>query len=115
MGERRGILMRAVRWAATFKAGVVLSAVNVIGAALYLRFASFAWRDPQEKALGIPLAGGDVMIWGLTAFPILVFFALMAVVWGIWLIRKRDTRQTRFWTSTMAMWIVVLWFDSVHS
>ncbi len=55
--------------------------VNVIGALLYLHFSMPLW-DQYELA-DVPGAGaGDPIIWGLTAFPILIFFCAYEFLLG---------------------------------
>jgi hypothetical protein len=59
----------------------LLLVLNGIGVITYLVFASRCWIEP-ELADFPGASGGAPIVWGLTALPILLFFALLDFIWG---------------------------------
>jgi len=92
-------------------------AVNIIGALAYLRYSMPLW-VPDELA-NIPGAGaGDPVIWGLTAFPILILFALMNFYWAF--TGTISFYKTREWGLNVtdlvgpAVWVISVNIDYSH-
>jgi hypothetical protein len=59
---------------------ICMTAFNVIGIVLFLSIASDCWIEP-ELANEPGASGGDAIVWGSTALPILAGFFLFDLVW----------------------------------
>jgi hypothetical protein len=54
--------------------------INVIGIFAYLGYASDCWIEP-ELANVAGASGGDAIVWGIRAFPILLLFFALNSIW----------------------------------
>jgi len=81
---------------------------------LYLAFASSCWIEP--RLADIPGAsGGAPIVWGLTAFPILILFCILDALWilfacGVFLRKKRWILHPSF-LLVPACWAVAVCID----
>lgn len=81
----------------------LLVIANFIGMSLYLYFSSFLWAPASQKGLvGGP---GDPFLWGISAFPVLLFCFIMNLIWAIALFVQM--RRNMNW-SGLLMWILML-------
>ena len=94
---------------------LALLATNIIGALIYLRGTSFSWYIREEHRLGICSVAGEPVIWALAAFPAFAIFFVLNLVWGIFILRRRDWRWGgRLWLLTALFWIITVWIDFAH-
>ena len=94
---------KAIPWA--------LVAANLVGIFFYLRNAALAWALPEEAGLD-PAIGGDAMVWGVGALPILLLFLLADGIWWHFTERLNLSRWPA-WTS-FAFWVTAVVVDFRH-
>jgi len=91
--------------------GLLWLAFNAGGIALFFHFAVESWVDP-ELDLGPGTNGGEAVVWGMSAFPVFLFFLvanLVACLIAVW--RRRGVI---FVVLTLVAWIVSFYFDGIH-
>ncbi|MEO6093487.1 MAG: hypothetical protein ABIT04_01500 [Novosphingobium sp.] len=90
---------------------------NLIGMALFLYLAVQTWIEP-ELANEQGASGGEGIVWGMTALPILLLFMPAHFIFGFLAHRQRERsgswRGELFVGGTLLIWIAVFVFDSVH-
>ncbi len=96
---------------------IAMLALNATGIFAYLSFAKPCWIEP-ELADFPGASGGASIIWGLTAFPILLLFLLLNSLWvlviGIAYLRHRGTAiQPALWLA-LVLWGVAIYVDFSH-
>jgi hypothetical protein len=92
--------------------GMVL--FNLFGACVFLLVASLFWADP--RLADIPGAGGaDPILWGMIAFPIIKFFALLNLLFILWacIAYLAACRWILGWNYLLVLviWVVAIFVD----
>jgi len=87
---------------------ITFVAANAVGIVLYLVLASRGWRIPQEHGM-VPVTG-EPFVW-ILAVPVLGVFFLTDIVWGILLLRDRESKRKLWWLLTAAVWLVAVGID----
>ena len=81
-------------------------ASNIVGLALYLYFASWIWTPADERE--VPCTG-DGVIWMLSAFPVLILYAIANFVWIILILRSirngGEWHLSLSWVATVIVWV----------
>jgi hypothetical protein len=90
---------------------MMFMAANAVGILLYLWLASRGWRIPLEHGM-VPVSG-EPFVWAL-ALPVLGIFFLVDIVWGVFLIRGRESRRRLWWLLTLAVWLLAIGIDFFH-
>ena len=84
---------------------------NAVGIILYLLVAARGWRIPEEHGM-VPVTG-EPFVWVL-ALPILGFFFLLNVVYGLLALYYRRPETKKWWYITMMSWLVAVVIDFLH-
>jgi hypothetical protein len=87
--------------------------LNVLCIGVYLFFSARFWAPSAERGL---LGGpGDPIIWGLTAFPVLVLAFLFNLIWLVFSVSKRGGASRRhfivLWFCVLAIWLGAIKLD----
>jgi hypothetical protein len=91
---------------------LTLFIVNVIGAISYVVRASPSWAIPQER--GLHSMTGEPFVWAGFVLPIVAAFALLNLLWGVFICFSRRWRSGYFWLMTVMVWLVAVWIDFAH-
>lgn len=85
---------------------------NLAGAMGYLWLASRTWIEPELRGEDVA-RGGDAIIWGMTALPVLITFVIANFI-GSW---RRHWDQRSRWPEMLivALWLAVLGADRLMS
>jgi hypothetical protein len=75
---------------------VILLVINGIGVFVYLWLGSWTWTPADERGLGLDSAGA-LLIWGLSALPVLATFFVLNFTWGIVILVRRQWKSGRTW------------------
>jgi hypothetical protein len=92
-------------------------AANVVGMALFLYLAVQTWIEP-ELANEPGANGGEFIVWGITALPVLLLFLLAH--FGFGLLAFRQAQRSGSWRgeifvgATLICWIAVFLYDNAH-
>jgi hypothetical protein len=89
-----------------------LIAFNVVGAIVYVCLASRSWVIPQER--GLHSETGEPFVWALFVMPIFAVFLLANVIWGVFILVRRQWRSGYLWLLTALMWLVAAAIDFAH-
>ena len=92
--------------------GLAALFVNVAGIIVYLLGASEAWLIPQE--MGLNSMTGEPLVWGLVVLPVYGLFLVVNLIWGGFILRKRQWRTGRLWLCVGLMWLVAIAIDFAH-
>jgi hypothetical protein len=92
----------------------ILLALNVMGAALYLWWASHAWVNPIERAKGLHSITGEPYVWAIGVFPIWAVFLLLNAIWGVLILRWRQWGRGRLWLLVVPIWHIAVVIDFAH-
>ncbi len=84
-----------------------LLALNLVGAIVYVCLASHAWAIPREKGLHSETA--EPFIWFLFVAPIFAIFFVVNVMWGAFILVRREWRSGYLWLLTALIWLVGGW------
>jgi hypothetical protein len=84
-------------------------AANAVGIVLYLVRASLSWRIPREHGM-VPITG-EPFVWALAVVPVLGVFLLADIVWGVLLLRDRESKRRLWWLITTVVWLVAIGID----
>jgi hypothetical protein len=96
--------------------------LNAFGVILFIGFASQCWIEP-ELANEPGASGGDAMVWGVTALPILAAFVLIDFLWLIfeciaYLMKKTWRLGLAFLVIPVlvvpVMWAIAIYVDNSH-
>jgi hypothetical protein len=87
-------------------------ALNVIGAAAYIRVASRSWVEPELANVPEAHGGGAAFVWFLGAAPILFAFLVLNLGVVAWAFSQRR-RGTEWPLSKLAGLVPVLWLGVV--
>jgi len=87
---------------------VTFMTANAAGVAIYLVLASHAWRIPQEHGM-VPVTG-EPFVWAL-ALPVLGVFLIADTIWGVLLLRARESTRGLGWFVTAAAWLLGIGID----
>jgi hypothetical protein len=98
----------------TRRTSLVLLVLNVMGVVLYLWWASHAWANPQERAMGIDSITGEPYVWAVGVFPIWAVFLLLNAIWGVLILRWRQWRSARLWLLVVPIWFIAVAIDFAH-
>jgi hypothetical protein len=98
----------------TQRTSLILLALNGMGAVLYLWWASHAWVNPTERAMGIHSIAGEPYVWALGVFPIWAVFLLLNAIWGALILCWREWRSSRLWLWVVPIWLIAFAIDFVH-
>lgn len=90
---------------------VALMLANAIGITIYLILASRGWRIAQEHGM-VPVTG-EPFVWVL-ALPVLGFFFLADVIWGIILLRQKGRKRRLWWLLNAVAWLGAIGVDFSH-
>jgi hypothetical protein len=86
---------------------------NIVGMFVYLDFASQDWPPPGNN-LYYPDAGVQI-VWVLTVFPSLGFFAFANIIWVFRICsrikRRENQRQFVYWALISGMWFLFFCYD----
>jgi len=93
---------------------LVFLVLNVIGAGAYVLLASRAWVIRQECEAGVNSITGEPLVWISSIAPVIVFFFLLNLAWGIIILKRRQWKTGRMWLATAAIWIVAAIIDFSH-
>jgi hypothetical protein len=92
-------------------------AANLIGLAVFLHIAAQTWIEP-ELANEAGASGGEFIVWGMSALPILILFFLahfaMSFVAHHQRKRSGSWRGEIFVVVTFLCWISAFYFDNAH-
>jgi hypothetical protein len=89
-----------------------LFASNLVGATVYVCLASYAWAIPQERGLHSQTA--EPFIWFLFVAPIFAIFFMIDVIWGIFILARRQGPKEYPWLLTVLIWVVAAVIDFAH-
>ena len=103
--SERNEVSSGIRW------DLVLFALNVLGAIIYVIAASRSWAIPQER--GLHSTTGEPFVWALFVAPIFAVFALVNLSWGAHICFKRKWRSSYFWLMA-AVWLIAVCVDFAH-
>jgi hypothetical protein len=95
--------LAAKRW------GLALLALNFIGAIIYVFASSHGWRQPEVDSVT-----GEPFIWAIYVFPIWALFLLLNLVWGAFVVARRQWRSGIWWLTTIPIWLVAMAIDFAH-
>jgi len=89
--------------------GLVLLALNLIGAMIYVIAASHGWADPRVHSVT-----GEPYVWALRVFPIWAVFLLLNLVWSAFAVAHRQWRGGIWGLATIPIWLVAVVIDFAH-
>lgn len=90
---------------------IALIVANAVGIVFYLVLASRGWRVSEEHGI-IPVTG-EPFAWVL-ALPVLGVFLLVNIVWGVLLLRHRNSKRGQWWILTVGVWLLTICVDFAH-
>jgi hypothetical protein len=90
-----------------------LLVVNIVGICAYLWLVSFAWADPQERAMGIPITG-EPFVWAAALLPIVAIFFPLNIGWGVLILVSRQWKSGRYWLLVAMLWLIAVVIDFAH-
>lgn len=93
------------------RSGLILIALNLIGAVSYVIAASHGWVVPQERELHS--VTGEPYIWALYVFPIWAVYILLNLIWGVYVL-ARHRRGGILWLMTIPIWLIAAAIDFAH-
>jgi hypothetical protein len=93
---------------------IALTALNAIGATIYVARASNAWAISQERAAGIYSVTGEPFVWFLAIGPIVAIFIVVNLGWGALILARRHWASGRLWLMAAMIWLVAIWIDFAH-
>jgi hypothetical protein len=93
--------------------GAFLLVVNIVGICAYLWRVSFAWVNPQERAMGIPITG-EPFVWAAALLPIVEIFFPLNMGWGALIIVRRQWESGRYWLLVAMLWLIAVAIDFAH-
>jgi hypothetical protein len=96
------------------RTNTALLILNLVGAFLYLWWASHAWAIPQERAMGIHSITGEPFVWASGVVPIWAVFLLLNATWGTLILRRRQWRSGRPWLLVVPVWLIAVVIDYAH-
>lgn len=102
--------MTKIQWLR--RINVIMFTLNVLGAVLYVWWASRGWRNPQEKGM-VPITG-EPFVWAVGVFPIWAIFLLLNAIWGLLIIRSRQWRSGSLWLLNVPIWLIAVAIDFMH-
>jgi hypothetical protein len=90
---------------------------NAVGITIFLVLASQAWIEPElAKVPGA--GGGDFMIWGMSALPVMLIFVLAHLAVGVAalkrLIENRRWGGVGLLAVTTVAWVIAAFVDNAH-
>ena len=108
-----GFARATLRWWRVSPVSAVLAAANLVGVALYVWRASYGWVIPEERAAGINSVTAEPFIWALAIAPVVAFFGLVNVCWGIAVLTSRRP-DARLMLAVGAIWVAGVVVDFMH-
>ena len=118
MRPREGVIfdesLMTSRIRLTQRTSFILLTLNVVGAVLYLWWASHAWVIPQERAMGIHSITGEPLVWASGVFPIWTVFLLLNAIWGLLILHWREWKSGRLWLLLVPIWLIAVVIDFAH-
>lgn len=87
---------------------------NVVGAVVYVIRAMPSWAIPQERAAGVYSVTGEPFVWVGAILPIIMSFAILNLVWGIYIYLNRAWQGSYFWLMSALAWLIAAWIDFAH-
>ena len=95
----------------------IWAGANLIGVAAFLHVASQTWIEP-ELANERGASGGEAIVWGMSALPILLLFFLAHFAMGFLAHNQRERsgswRGEIFVGVTFLCWAAAIYFDNAH-
>jgi hypothetical protein len=95
-------------------ADAVLLLANILGCAIYLLRARYAWIIPEEAANGIHTITGEPFVWAAAVLPVWIVFLVINLIWGVKILVRRQSAQGRIWLASAFVWMVAVLFDFAH-
>jgi hypothetical protein len=92
--------------------GLVLLVLNFIGAIIYEIAASHGWVISQEREFHS--VTGEPYVWAFYVFPIWAVFLLLNLVWGAFVVARRQWRSGLWWLTAIQIWLVAMAIDFAH-
>jgi hypothetical protein len=89
---------------------VALLVLNFVGAVVYVWAASRGWVRPEEREF----VTGEPFIWFLSVFPVCVFFFVLNLTWGVFILARQQWRIGILWLVLIPIWLVALAIDFAH-
>ena len=90
---------------------------NVVGSAVFIHLASWAWLEPNLRGESVA-RGGDAIVWMFGAFPVLAMAALANAIWFAFVSRERRRSDVAWPISSItvvaAIWICALVVDHLR-
>jgi hypothetical protein len=93
---------------------VAILLANVLGVAIYLLGARYAWVIPEEAANGIHTITGEPFVWASFVLPVWIVFLVINLAWGSIIVARRRWLDGRIWLMTFFVWIVAVIVDFAH-
>jgi hypothetical protein len=113
--KRTGSRMRIRTGGLSFsRVSVAILLANVLGVAIYLLGARYAWVIPEEAANGIHTITGEPFVWALFVLPVWTIFLVMNLTWGSIIVAQRRWIDARVWLIASFIWIVAVIVDFAH-
>jgi hypothetical protein len=98
----------AQRW------GIVLLALNFIGAVVYVVRASNGWVIPRERELGLHSVTGEPFIWALSILPVSAVFLVLNLTWGAFILARKRWHSGIFLLLSIPIWLAAVVIDFAH-
>jgi hypothetical protein len=96
----------------TRRVNVALLISNAIGACVYVVGASHSWAIPEEHCT-VPVTG-EPFVWFAAVAPVVAVFAVVNMIWGVFILRRRQWQGGRLWLLAGLTWIVAIVIDFTH-
>jgi hypothetical protein len=93
---------------------LVLLALNVVGACIFIARASIAWAIPAERAAGIYSVTGEPFVWFAAILPVVAVFVVIDLTWGALVLTRRQWRSGGLLLVSASIWLVAALIDNLH-
>jgi hypothetical protein len=91
---------------------LILLALNVIGAVVYVFRASLGWRIAAEHG-AVPVTG-EPFVWFIGILPVVAVFLILNIIWGALVLARPQRLGGRLWLSSAAVWFIAICIDFAH-
>ncbi len=89
-----------------------LLVANIIGAVIYVLWASHSWVIPRER--GLHAATGEPFVWALYVLPVWASFSAVDLIWGVLIVARRQWRNGLEWLLSACIWFIAVLSDFAH-
>jgi hypothetical protein len=97
------------------RCGLVLLALNFIGAVSYVLAASRGgWVDPRLREWGLHSLTGEPYIWAINVLPMWAAFLVLNLIWGGFVAARRQWGSGIWWLATIPVWLAAMVIDFTH-